>query len=87
MPRPPDLLHLYRDYSRHVIPIIVTETADVACGNDSVNGDQPEEVEADIGMALDEERQNRVREVVVCRKSPEEFVLKKSQLLLTNLSF
>ena len=60
MPRPPDLLHLYRDYSRHVPPIIVTETADVACGNDSVNGDQPEEVEADLGMAMEEERQNRV---------------------------
>ena len=62
MSRPPDLLHLYRDFGKHVIPPpIITETTDVACGDDSVHGDQPEEVEADLGMVLDEERQNRVR--------------------------
>ncbi|XP_071784644.1 RAB11-binding protein RELCH homolog [Asterias amurensis] len=53
--RPPDLLHLYRDYNRHVIP--TKETADVGCGDDSIIEEQSEEVEADLGMAMDEERQ------------------------------
>ncbi|XP_038050849.1 RAB11-binding protein RELCH-like [Patiria miniata] len=60
--RPPDLLHLYRDYSRHVIP--AKETAEVGCGDDSILAEQSEEVEADLGMAMDEEREKLEAQVL-----------------------
>ncbi|XP_077982155.1 RAB11-binding protein RELCH homolog [Glandiceps talaboti] len=53
LPKPPDLPHLYRDYGGHVLPI--KETADVGCGEDVIEMEQPEETEADQGVH-DEER-------------------------------
>lgn len=59
VPRPPDLFHLYRDYGKHVIP--PKEMVDVGCGEDTVEEAQPEEAEADIAMAFDQERLQMVR--------------------------
>ena len=39
------------------------ETAEVGCGDDSIIEEQSEEVEADLGMAMDEERQKLVSNV------------------------
>lgn len=54
VPRPPDLFHLYRDYGKHVIP--PKEMVDAGCGEDTIEEAQPEEAEADIAMAFDQER-------------------------------
>ena len=35
MPRPPDLLHLYRDYGQHAIPISDTEDKEIMVTLDS----------------------------------------------------
>lgn len=45
MPKPPDLLHLYRDYGQHVgANEVAVETADGSCQVDTV-GDLQEELE------------------------------------------
>ncbi|XP_030831289.1 RAB11-binding protein RELCH homolog isoform X1 [Strongylocentrotus purpuratus] len=60
-PHPPDLLHLYRDFSRHVI--VKPETKDVGCGEDTIDEEdeeeeQPEAVEADLNMSIEQQRQH-----------------------------
>lgn len=62
-PHPPDLLHLYRDFSRHVI--VKPETKDVGCGEDRIDEEddeeeQPEAVEADLNMSIEQQRQHYV---------------------------
>ncbi|XP_033099083.1 RAB11-binding protein RELCH-like [Anneissia japonica] len=52
--RPPDVLHLYRDYGNHLIP--AKETKDAGCGEDVVLEEQPEEVEADQAQLAEDER-------------------------------
>lgn len=68
-PHPPDLLHLYRDFSRHVI--VKPETKDVGCGEDRIDEEdeeeeQPEAVEADLNMSIEQQRQHYVSSVT-CR--------------------
>ncbi|XP_070574126.1 RAB11-binding protein RELCH homolog isoform X2 [Ptychodera flava] len=53
IPKPPDILHLYRDFGSHAVPI--KDTAEVGCGDDTIEIEQAEETEADQGTQ-DEER-------------------------------
>ncbi|XP_071495307.1 RAB11-binding protein RELCH homolog [Diadema antillarum] len=78
-PRPPDLLHLYRDYSRHVI--VRPETREFGCGEDSIDEEQPEAVEADLNMSIEQQRQHYEAEMEDMDKQMSQLRLDKEELL------
>ncbi|XP_063951492.1 RAB11-binding protein RELCH-like isoform X1 [Lytechinus pictus] len=77
-PHPPDLLHLYRDYSRHVI--VKPEMKDVGCGEDSIDEEQPEAVEADLNMSIEQQRQHYEAEMESLEKQAAQLREEKAEL-------
>ncbi|XP_071958266.1 RAB11-binding protein RELCH homolog isoform X2 [Antedon mediterranea] len=83
--RPPDVLHLYRDYGNHVIP--AKETRDIGCGEDVVMEEQAEEVEADQVQVAEEERKQfdeqlvKLTEQVITLNEEKETLKKQIEIL------
>ncbi|KAJ8042040.1 hypothetical protein HOLleu_13006 [Holothuria leucospilota] len=79
VPRPPDLFHLYRDYGKHVIS--PKEMIDIGCGEDTIEEAQPEEAEADIAMAFDQEHLQMEAEIEKLQETVKEANEEKEALI------